>query len=400
MKKTTYILACLVLSQTIVFQSMAQSPEVYLMNAGRLVQLKKNIQQKDKETLALVEQLKQNADKLLDKKPMSVMDKEFTPASGNKHDYMSQAPYFWYDSSKPNGLPYMRRDGERNPEIYKITDRSYLGDLNDATYTLSLTWYLTGEEKYAQKATTLLRYWFFEEATKMNPNLDYGQAIPGVNNGRGIGIIETIALTGIADAAGLLKSSKSWTATDHKTLQKWYADYLNWLLTSKNGNEEHRAKNNHGTWYHAQAIDYALFTGNKAKAKELVLETKAMLDTQITQEGHMPLELERTTSMHYTTYNLYAWFNVATLAAQVGIDVWNQRNSVGAGVRTAVDWLLPYALDGKKWEYQQISKFSKNELYTLLMQAYVGWNDPAYKARAEELKPNIKDPVTLLLNGR
>jgi hypothetical protein len=400
MKKITYTLACLVTFLAIALVSVAQTPEVYLMNASRLVQLKKNIQQQDKETMDLVQQLKQNADKLLDKKPLSVMDKGFTPASGSKHDYMSQAPYFWYDSTKPNGLPYMRRDGVRNPEINKITDHTYLSDLNDATYTLSLAWHLTGEEKYAQKAAALIRYWFFEEATKMNPNLNYAQAIPGINDGRGIGIIETRALTGIADAAGLLKTSKSWSAADHKALQKWYADYLDWLLTSKNGNEEHKAKNNHGTWFHAQAIDYALFTGNKTKARELVLETKAMMDTQITKEGMLPLELERTTAMHYTTFNLYAWFNVATLAKHIDMDVWNQHNSAGAGIRTAVDWFLPYGFDQKKWTYQQISKYNRNELYTLLMQAGAAWKNPAYIAQAEQLKPGINDPVALLLNNQ
>jgi len=398
MKKMAYILAGLVSLLAVSLHSAAQTPEVYLMNANRLVQLKKNIQQQDKETLALVQQLAAEADKLLDIKPHSVMDKEFTPVSGNKHDYMSQAPYFWYDSTKPNGRPYMRRDGVRNPEINKITDRTYIGELSDVSSTLSLAWYLTGDEKYAQKAAGLIRTWFLDEATKMNPNLNYGQGIPGINDGRGIGIIETIALTGIADAAGLLKTSKSWSAADHKALQKWYGNYLQWMLTSENGKDEHKAKNNHGTWYSAQAIDFALFSGNKAKARELAQESIARLDTQITKEGMMPLELERTTAMHYTTFNLHAWFNVATLAKQVGVDIWNQHNKVGAGVRTALDWFIPYAFGEKKWNYQQINKYNPTEMYTLLLKAYEVWHEPSYKARAEQLKPTVNDPVTKLLN--
>src|SRR5258706_5767962 len=215
-------------------------------------------------------------------KPVSVMDKALTPVSGSKHDYMSQAPYFWYDSTRPNGLPYMRKDGVRNPEINKITDHKFLSDLDNASRTLGLAWYFTGEEKYAAKATILLRTWFLDAATKMNPNLDYGQAIPGVNTGRGIGIIETVALTGIADAAGLLMNSKSWTEADHKSLQQWYSQYLNWLLTSKNGSDEHKAKNNHGTWYYAQVIDFALFTGDKTRASQLLQESKGRLDSQLT----------------------------------------------------------------------------------------------------------------------
>lgn len=189
------------------------------------------------------------------------MDKASTPSSGNNHDYMSQAPYFWYDSSKPKGLPYLRNDGQRNPEIYTITDHCYMSELDNASRTLALAWYFTGEEKYAIKAATLLRHWFFDDSTRMNPNLNYAQAVPGINDGRGTGIIESIALTGIAYAAGLLEGSSSWTAADAGALRQWYKEYLNWMLTSKNGNDEHAAKNNHGTWYLAQAADFALFTG-------------------------------------------------------------------------------------------------------------------------------------------
>jgi Alginate lyase len=205
----------------------AQLPNVFISNATRLAEIKKKTQQKDKATLVMIGQLQQQADTLLNMKLVSVMEKAFTPESGNKHDYMSQAPYFWYDSSKPNGKPYLRRDGERNPEIYKITDRTYLGKIDNACRTLALAWYFTGKEKYAAKTAAILQTWFLKEDTKMNPNLDYGQAVPGINSGRGIRIIETIALTGIADAAGLIEGSKSWSAADDKSLKQWYAQYLN-----------------------------------------------------------------------------------------------------------------------------------------------------------------------------
>ena len=272
-------------------------------------------------------QPEKKAGELLNTKPFSVMDKEFTPVSGDKHDYMSQAPYFWYDSSRPNGLPYLRRDGQHNPEIKKITDRTYIGNLENITKTLSLAWYLTGEEKYAAKSAALIRNWFFNPATRMNPNLEYAQAIPGINNGRGIGIIETRTLTGIADAAMLLQNSKSWSQVDTKQLKEWYAQYLNWLLTSKNGKDEHAAKNNHGTWFYMQAIYFALFTDNKQKALELVDESKKLLDNQLAATGQWPLELERTNALGYSTFNTSAWFQVATLAEKLGVDLWHYKTS-------------------------------------------------------------------------
>src|SRR5258705_13543163 len=375
----------------------AQLPGVFVMNAERLATVKKMVQQKDPAIVQLMDSLKKQADALLSMKPVSVMDKAFTPVSGNKHDYMSQAPYFWYDSTKPGGLPYMRKDGVRNPEIYKITDRTYLGRLENASRILSLAWYLTGEEKFAEKAAKLLHTWFLDEATKMNPHLEYGQAIPGVNTGRGIGIIETIALIGIADAASLLNGSKSWTTIDHQALQQWYSQYFNWLLTSKNGIDEHHAKNNHGTWYYAQVIDFALFTGDKQKAKQLVEESKKRLDSQLTKEGKQPLELERTNGLGYSTMNLRGWFTVATLAEKTGVDLWDYKTTQTVGLRTAFDWLMPYAMGEKKWEYQQISQYNKNDIYPLLLQAADKFKDDHYLGYTNEMNKENKDLVTALL---
>jgi hypothetical protein len=141
----------LLLASVICSSAQTSRPKVFLMDADRLTSIKKKYQQKDPATVQLVNDLQKEADKLLDMKPVSVMDKTISPPSGNKHDYMSQAPYFWYDSTKPNGLPYIRRDGQRNPEIYKITDRTYLGNLDNASRVLSLTWWITGEENMRRK---------------------------------------------------------------------------------------------------------------------------------------------------------------------------------------------------------------------------------------------------------
>jgi Alginate lyase len=373
----------------------AQLPNVFISNASRLAEIKNK---KDKPTLQMIGQLTQQADSLLNMKPVSVMDKAFIPESGNKHDYMSQAPYFWYDSSKPDGRPYLRRDGERNPEIYKITDRTYLGKIDNACRTLALAWYFTGQEKYAAKASAILQTWFLNDDTKMNANLDFGQAVPGINSGRGIGIIETISLTGIADAAGLLQGAKSWTTTNDQSLKQWYAAYLNWMLTSKNGTEEHAAKNNHGTWYYAQAIDFALFTGNKSKAVELLKESEKRLDSQLTIEGKQPLELERTNGLGYSTMNMHGWFTVATLANKAGIDLWNYKTPQGVGLRTAFDWLQPYATGEKPWTYQQISKYNaKNEFYPLLLQAAAGFKDQKYLSEAATLNKGDTNTLTEIL---
>jgi hypothetical protein len=375
----------------------AQKPRVFVIDADHLVMVKNKLKKKDQPAMAVADSLKKKADGLLNMKLLSVMDKAFTPVSGNKHDYMSQAPYFWYDSSKPDGKPYLRRDGEHNPEIKKITDRTYIGDLESATRILSLAYYLTGNEKYAAKAATLIRHWFLDDGTKMNPNLEYAQGIPGITNGRGIGIIESRTLTGIADAIGLLHGSKAWTKKDDEGMREWYGRFLNWMLTSKNGKDERAAKNNHGTWYYMQVIDFALFTGDIQKAKQLALESRKLLDSQLTRDGNFPLELERTNALGYSTFNTVAWFQTAHMAEQAGVDLWKFRTSKIVGLQNAVDWLMPYALGEKKWTYKQIGDYRSFEFYPVLMMAYKKYHKPVYLQKAMKLEKNGVDALQILL---
>ena len=368
------------------FTVSSQVPATLSLDGERLADIKNKAGQKNTTALQITGSVIKQADKLLSMKPVSVMEKVFTPVSGNKHDYMSQAPYFWYDSSKPKGLPYLRRDGERNPEINKITDRKYIGDLENATRMLSLAWYFSGDEKYAIKSANLIKHWFLDPEYKMNPNLDYGQAIPGINTGRGIGIIETRTLMGVADAASLLAGSTAWTTSDMAALKSWFGQYLQWLLTSKNGKDEHAAKNNHGSWYFAQAISFALFSGDTKTARQLAEESKARLDSQLTADGRQPLELERTNALGYSTMNLRAWFEVANLAEKTGVDLYNFKTSKGSGIRSALEWLLPYATGGKAWTYQQITPYNKDEFYPVLLLANDQYKDERYLTAARNIR--------------
>ena len=215
------------------------------------------------------------ADRALQTKPVSVMDKKKLPPSGDKHDYLSQAPYWWPDPSKPDGLPYIRRDGETIPSRSTDDfDRTSIGRMIGAVSTLGAGFKETGDEKYAEHATKLLRVWFLDPATKMNPNLNYAQGIPGITEGRGIGIIDTSGLVGVVKACEWLEKSKAFTNADRKGMKDWIGSYLNWMLTSKNGKEEAAAFNNHGTYYDLQAVTFALYTGQKEIAQKIVEEAK------------------------------------------------------------------------------------------------------------------------------
>src|SRR4051812_13907680 len=213
-------------------------PNVFLMDSRQLHEVKQTVASGDKRYAAALAKIDADAKKALSDGPFTVTSKTQAPPSGDKRDYMSQAPYFWADTSKKDGLPYIRRDGERNPEINKYPDHGTLDKLENSVESLSLAYYLKGDEAYAAKAVALLRAFFIDPATRMNPNLEYAQYIPGINTGRGIGLIETRGLTRVVDAIGLLDGSNAFTDADKQGLKDWFAKFLAWMQESKNGRDE------------------------------------------------------------------------------------------------------------------------------------------------------------------
>src|SRR5437763_9381005 len=325
-------------------------PRVFLLDGTRLQAVRKAIRRGDKELENAWSKLQRDAQKALVGAPFSIVSKSVAPPSGDKHDYMSQAPYFWPNPKTSNGLPYIRRDGERNPEIKKITDHHSLDDLENSVETLALAYYFKGDEAYAAKAVQLLRAFFLDAATRMNPNLQYAQFIPGVNTGRGIGLIETRGLTHVVDAIGLLAGSKALTEADQRGLQDWFGKFLQWMQESKNGREESAAKNNHGTYYDVQVVSFALFLRQRDLAVRVLQQARQKrIATPIEPDGRKPLELARTKAWGYSNGNLDGLMLLATLGERVGVDLWNFQTPDGRSIRKALDFLTPIVLGERKW---------------------------------------------------
>lgn len=375
----------------------SQQPAVYLFDAKRLQDLRNNYLQKDVQKPLPINWLLAEADKILSLKPGSVMDKAFSPPSGNKHDYMSLAPYFWPDLTKSDSLPYIRKDGQRNPMIDRITDKKNLVDMGRNTHLLALAYQVTMNKQYALKAADYLRTWFINESTRMNPNLTYAQAVLGVNDGRGIGIIETVSLTNVVDAIGMLEQADVLSDNEKTAIKNWFDHYLNWMLTSKNGIDERHALNNHGIWYDMQVLSFSLFLGKTSFAREYAESVLKRIAVQIEPDGRQPLELERTTALGYSTFCLEAWFKAAVLASHLGIDFWHYETKDGRSLHKALDWLMPYALGQKKWEYQQIKAYTEaDKMYFLLTEAAKRYKDNRYFSALSQMNPHGTELIRLL----
>jgi hypothetical protein len=387
---TRFIVVLFVFTLSLNTSGLAQkAPSTLLLHGEVLLKNKKAIASRNPEKLMALQEVKATADLILKEgKLYSVMNKKKVPPSGDKHDYMSQAPYWWADTTKPDGLPYIRREGERNPEYYDLSDSEEMDYIINDTEILALAFYFTKDERYAAHAARLLKTWFLDPETRQNPNLNFGQGIPGINTGRGIGIIETRSFPRLIDATILLQESKNWSKEDHKSLKKWFAAYLSWLTESPLGKDEADEHNNHGTYYDVQIMAYALFTDQPELAKKQIEVAKSRIQSQMKPDGSQPFELERTVSWGYTNMNLAGFFKIARLAEKVEANLWNYETTDGKGLQKSLQWLIPYLKNEKVWEFKQIKEKEYDDTLWLLKMASVKYANPAYVVLARNICQN------------
>jgi hypothetical protein len=337
-------------------------PETVVLEGSRLTDIRRRLlNDHDPVLQAAAGSLVAQANKWLQEGPWSVMAKKKTPPSGDMHDYTSQAPY-WWPSPTPDGSPYVERDGKKNPEVLNYTDRVYVEKVFLASYTLSLAWFYTGDEAFSKHAGDIIRTWFISPSTRMNPNLNHAQLIPFANTGRHIGIIDFSQwYTSVLDAAALLATGSSsgnpapgWTKDDMSGFRDWNRNFLDWLVNSSFGQQEHAQKNNHGSFAAMLVAAVALFVGDDQQVKLEAVKVQKHLDDTIEPDGSLPAELRRTRSWHYSTFNLLALTRLALVAQKVGVDLWSYKGPRGQGIAKAIEYIIPAATRSETWRHPEL----------------------------------------------
>jgi hypothetical protein len=288
------------------------------------------------------------ANQYLNEPPVTITASKSPRSAGGLHDFFSEGDYWWPDPQNPNG-PYIQRDGMSNPNNF-VDHRRYLMRLSVQVPALVAAWKLTKDPRYVSHAAKHLRAWFVDEQTRMNPNLQYAQAIHGRVTGRGIGIIDTIHLVEVARSIEVLKDSPALTMTELGALIKWFTDYLQWMTTSKNGIEEREAKNNHGTCWVMQVAAFAQLTGDQELLAYCRNRFKTVLVlNQIAADGSFPEELRRTKPYGYSLFNLDALTTICQILSTSQDNLWTFSLPDGRGVAKAMGYMYPYMKDKKTW---------------------------------------------------
>jgi hypothetical protein len=333
------------------------------------------------------------AEAALRREPLTITKYPAKLSEGGPNDFYSNGDYWWPDPSKPNGLPYIQRDGQSNPDNFS-QHRMAVRDLRDAVAALGAAYKLTSDDKYVAKAVELLRVFFLDPAARMNPNLNYAQAIPGVSPGRGIGIIDALHLIEVPRAIATMEKSPAFAPEILTGLKQWFRELGDWMMSSKNGQDEAKTTNNHAVAFFLQLAVYAQFSGDAAKVDECRRQFKEVfVAKQMAPDGSFPRELARTKPYAYSIFQLD---NMATLCQVLSTsedNLWKFELPDGRGIRKAMEFLFPYLADKSSWPHKPD------------VQAWEGWparqpsllfaglalGEPRYVELWKRLPPDPKD---------
>jgi len=367
-------------------------------------------------TLAAYQDLLKKAAIHLETENYSVTDKAILAPTDNPHDYLSISRYWWPDASKADGLPWIRRDGETNPDTQtNKVDRKRIGNMTTAVKELSYAYYFSGDEKYAKKGVNMIKTWFLDPQTRMNPHLEYAQSVPGIDKRRRSGILDgRLIPLYVLDAIEIFSKSSYWNDENQAQMNEWLDAYLTWLTTSKLGKSGAKQSNNHGSWYRFQVTALAWYLGKSNLLETQLQIAKIAMAEQLDKHGAQTHELKRTKSYFYSCFNLNALTRTAIVAEKAGDSMWDYPSKDSSKLAQAIEYLIPAANGEQEWPHptkglnftqliapleRYISHSNKNQyrglLSSLVKQVREKANGENYEARLLNdyalLKPSVLD---------
>lgn len=281
---------------------------IYAFNEAELREIKRKIIGSEN-----LDRLIQLAEEAMEIPFQSVTFKEECVLVKDKHDYESFSIYSWPNPDTEDGLPYIKKDGYQNPKHLE-GDKLALRKMAYAVYYLGLLYYITRDKKYFLRLRKHLFCFFIDEKTKMNPNLNYGQAMPGVNEGQRGGIIDFGVTFGYALA--ILQCLRAERLLDYELCLKlgtWLKQFQLWLLDSSFGKEMKECRNNHSLVYDYLLLIVSTFLDDYYMMVFIKSRYMDRMKQQILENGDMPLETKRVNSRSYYFMNLKLFIEIGKI---------------------------------------------------------------------------------------
>jgi len=370
---------------------VSRSARCWLVAAAVILGSRPAFAQLTRPQLAAIERKRviAQADRYLSERPVTITAVRAVRSAGGPHDFYSEGDYWWPDPTDST-KPYIRRDGETNPENF-VAHRDAMRRLSVIVPALVAAYELTHERRYADRAIAHLRAWFVDDATRMNPNLLYAQAIKGVATGRGIGIIDTIHLVEVAQAALELERLGAFRGPALAATKDWFRQYVSWMTTHPYGIAERDNGNNHSAAWALQVAAFSRFTGDSAQLAAMrTFFRETLVPAQMAADGSFPRELARTKPYGYSLFQLDVMGMLAEALSTPAESMWRWTTPDGRGMAKAVAYMYPYIADKQSWpKPPDVQYFEVWPIrHPALLFAGLALHEPKYVALWKTLDPD------------
>ena len=292
--------------------------------------------------------LLKSADKLLDAPNYTVVDKTIIPPGATANDFVSISSEYWPNDSNPTGFPWVKKPGETNPDTKTDkVDRGRVNDMARAVYTLSQAYYLSDNQQYAVKASTMIKVWFLANKTRMIPHLQYAQTIPGDDKRSSSGVMDGRLIPyHILDSINLIRNSGQWSERFDSVMNQWFTQYLKFLTGSKMGQNAATKTDRNGSWYYFQTMALAWYLDDSKTLKRQLKSAKGILKGQFDANGALVKELGRSSSFADSCFSLEGLTAAAVVAEKAGKKFWSLPSEKKSSIAKGVNYLVPAALNG------------------------------------------------------
>ncbi|MDC7219653.1 MAG: alginate lyase family protein [Spirochaetales bacterium] len=312
------------------------------------------------------------AESCLEKEPICIGDCPAPLSKGGPNEYFSQSDYWWPNPDTEDNLPWVRHDGETNPDNFD-DHRILVRRMRKVVCAEAAAYKLTGDEKYAQQAVKFLRAWFLTPKTRMEPTLNYSQVVLGRfdNGGRRGGIIDTLHFIELPLAILELKKSEAMDNETFEGLKAWFNDYIDFMMHSKLGKGEFDQVNNHGVAWVVQATLYAKLAGREDVTEICRNRFKEdFLVNQMAENGTFPEELARTKPYNYSLFIMDLLSILAYHLSTPEENLFEYKTESGKSMQTGLDFIIPVTKDKGSWPYhkdvEHFESYPTRQIYLLL----------------------------------
>ena len=307
--------------------------------------------------------------------PVTITRYHAALSPGSPNDFFSTGEFWWPNTNSPDGLPYYRRSGRPNPDVF-AEHRKCLSVFRDNLTALAAAYKVTGNDRYATVGAEWLKVFFINPATRMNPNVQYAQSVPGIATGRTGGIQDVLPLVEVPVAVKTLEKSPSFSPEISAGFRKWAADYLDWLMTSAKSDDLADTGDNFTLIYWLNVAVFADYLGDQERLDICRNRFKYfLLSNQIGPDGNFTYAPRNRVFDAMLSQSDYLGTLCQVLSTS-NDDLWHFTSPEGRNVRQMVDHLYGQLENKTKWSKRHGEGVPRRE--SNLLFAGIAYGEPKY----------------------